>query len=381
MKATDTNTRSRWGLLCAASGIIGNVLLAVVTIAAAYGGSINPETTAIGALLAMLFPALLIITLIFCVINAIWWRKRCIINVVSLVVCASPIWTLCPLNMIRASEKTLSESDDVIKVMTFNVLDFTDYTKQPTSGDTAKCGNPTIDFILRQDADIVLCQEAGALYEPHPGMVANSDIASLYTKYAHIYASRRGMAILSKYPMERISVPVSDENAFDLCRYDVRVSDSVVVHVFNVHLQSLGLTSGDKAVYRGITQGDAPSGGMKELREGLLRKLSRAFKARAQQAREVRTAIDAVDGTVVLAGDFNDIPGSYASRIIEGDDMTDAYSHAGLGPAITYHADRLYFRIDQMYYRGNLEAERTVSPSFPSSDHYPLICYFKILNQ
>lgn len=94
----------------------------------------------------------------------------------------------------------------------------------------------------------------------------------------------------------------------------------------------------------------------------------------------VRQYVDSVSDPVLLCGDFNDIPGCYAYRVIAGGDMTDAYRAAASGPAITYHADRFYFRIDQMMCRGDLTPLRVWRGTIPSSDHYPLIGYFALGN-
>ena len=78
-----------------------------------------------------------------------------------------------------------------------------------------------------------------------------------------------------------------------------------------------------------------------------------------------------------MAGDFNDIQGSYALRTILGDgDMHDAYAENAFGPTITYHGNRFYFRIDHVLYRGDMEAVDIERGDTPSSDHYPLLTTF-----
>lgn len=371
--ARNTRTAITIGRVATIAGIAANILIGLLTIASAYGGIVDPNRTAIPALLAMFFPVLLVVTLILIAVNCIWWRRRALIGAATLLICTGPILTFCPLNFFRPSEASIAERGDrVLKVMTFNVLGFQDFSGNPA--DSASL-NPTIKFILDNDPDIAVCQEATPLFGEFFKPLVSADTLALADRYPYLYTSRRGMALLSKYPFERVEVPVDDENAYDVCRYDVNV-DGSRIHIFNVHLQSIGLTGEDKAVYRNMTHGDAPGGGIGELRRGIFRKLGAAFRDRALQAHEIRRALDKTDGNIILAGDFNDIPGCYASRVIEGADLTDAYRHAGLGPAITYHADRLFFRIDQIFYRGDIDALRTDALSCPWSDHYPLVVYF-----
>lgn len=359
--------------------LVVNVVLALMLVFSAYGGMINPAWTSIGAIAAMLFPVFLLLTVVMAVVNLIWFRRQAIVNGLSLIVCIGPILTFCPMNFFRTSEKSIAGSGKkTLKVMTFNTLNFDSYEMSSGGAAISESGNPTFEYILDQDADIVLCQEAEDIVSAEVHGVTTRQHSMMMERYPYHNVTSRGMAILSKYPFEKIDVQVTDRNQLDVCRYDVQV-DSLTFHVFNVHMQSIGLTMQDKELYRNITEGES-SAGMREIRSSLVSKLSAAFRSRAIQAQDVRRAIDTLDGTIILCGDFNDIPGSYAARTIEGDDMTDAYRHAGFGPCITYHADRFYFRIDHIFYRGGIEALRVWKGDCTSSDHYPMIAVFEILD-
>lgn len=357
--------------------LVVNMVLALMLVFSAYGGMINPAWTSIGAIAAMLFPVFLLLTVVMAVVNLIWFRRQAIVNGLSLIVCIGPILTFCPMNFFRPSEKSIAGSGKkTLKVMTFNTLNFDSYEMSSGGAAISESGNPTFEYILDQDADIVLCQEAEDIVSAEVHGVTTRQHSMMMERYPYYNVTSRGMAILSKYPFEKIDVQVTDRNQLDVCRYDVQV-DSLTFHVFNVHMQSIGLTMQDKELYRNITEGES-SAGMREIRSSLVSKLSAAFRSRAIQAQDVRRAIDTLDGTIILCGDFNDIPGSYAARTIEGDDMTDAYRHAGFGPCITYHADRFYFRIDHIFYRGGIEALRVWKGDCTSSDHYPMIAVFEI---
>lgn len=354
------------------AAITGNSLLATLLLVSAYGGMINPYATPAGAIAAMTFPIMLLLTVAVTVVNLMWMRKMAIINGLSLLLCAGPILTFCPLNLFRPSEESLLKSDEpTLKVLTYNIFNLYDFSAGIKPG-----GDTTVEYIIKENADIVFCQESAGLTEADNELLSENVRKKLLEMYPYVTSDERGMTLLSKYPFKEVSVDFADKAHLDLCRYDVDVNGETI-HLFNVHMQSIGLTSHDKELYRQITEGEA-SGEMDEIRHGLIAKLSAAFRSRASQAEDVRKAIEATDGTVLLCGDFNDIPGSYAYRVIAGNDMTDAYREAGLGPAITYHADRLYFRIDQILYRGNLEALRTWTGDCESSDHYPMLCIFRL---
>lgn len=373
---TSTTARSRIARILHYVGLVANILLAALTVFSAYGGLIDPLKTAVGAIAAMTFPFFLLLTLAITAFNLIWFRKQAVVNVLSLIVCAGPIWTLSPLNVFRPDIEDIEKADyPTLKVMTFNTLNFNNYLLVANDNAISESGNPTFEYIMQEDADIVLCQEAGDLAKAEIHGVTTYQHAMMLQRYPFRSVTKRGMAILSKYPFKEIDVAVTDRNQLDLLRYDVDI-DGDTLHMFNVHMQSIGLTRHDKELYRHITEGET-SGDIKEIRTSLLGKLANAFRLRAKQAEDVRKALDRAEGNVILCGDFNDIPDSYAARTIMGNDMTDAYSHAGLGPTITYHADRLYFRIDHIFYRGNIDALRTWRGPCDSSDHYPMVCIFK----
>lgn len=354
------------------AAIVANSLLATLLLMSAYGGMINPLRSPYAAIIAMTFPAILIISVIVSIVNLIWMRRMAVINGLSLLLCLGPILTFCPLNFFRPDEKEIAESGEpTLKVLSFNTFGFSNFS----DGNTYN-GDATIEFILRQDADIVLCQEAEGILTDGYKVLSDESRKQLRNLYPYVKADHRGMAVLSKYPFNKVHVENADPNQLDLCRYDVDIN-GFKLHLFSLHMQSIGLTAEDKELYRNITEGES-SADMDQLRVSIIAKLKAAFRSRAVQARIVRQAIDETDGNILLCGDFNDIPGSFAARTIAGDDLTDAYRHAGLGPAITYHADRLYFRIDQMFYRGDLDAIRTWVGDCHSSDHYPLIAIFRI---
>lgn len=370
------NPRTRQNILKALHVIAISVTIAagLLTVLSGYGGVINPSVTCVGAVLAMMFPAFLFVNVIIGIVNLFWNRRLAIVSGVSLLLAWSPLLTYCPLNFFRPSLKEIAAmKEPTLKVMTFNVLAFSDYR---TGGWHEP--NGTVSYILDQDADVVLLQEAYGLFDSvHDNGITAEQRNSIYELYPYSYMADDGMCMLSKYPAYEVFPGHDSSDGMELHTYNVSVGDKSLT-LINVHLQSIGLTRDDKRLYTEITEGEAGVKRVGTFRHTVLQKLGDAFRARALQARKVRLELDAIDGTVILAGDFNDIPGSYASRTIAGHDMTDAYREAGLGPAVTYHADRMYFRIDQMFYRGDIEALRTWVGDCQQSDHYPMMCYFSL---
>lgn len=341
----------------------------------AFGGYIPPAVTCIGAIAAMLMPVMFALTLLVGIVNAIWFHKAAIVSAATMIICAAPMLEYCPLHLMRPSVEEIEQSDKpVLKLMTYNMLSLDDFSKGFCRvGD----GNPTLEYVLRENPDILVFQEGEPILKENVKNISADQHRRLLQQYPHTYVNARGMGMLSRYPFEVTRIEHPDRWLYDVYRYDVALPDDTL-HIFNLHLQSIGLTRGDKELYHELTNAD-PHKPMSTYRTTLIAKLNDAFRKRSIQASVVRKAIDEVTGTVVVCGDFNDVPGCYAERVISGKDLRSAYADAGLGPAITYHADRFFFRIDHVLYRGRLRPLRAWSGNNISSDHYSLGVYFRLL--
>jgi endonuclease/exonuclease/phosphatase (EEP) superfamily protein YafD len=81
---------------------------------------------------------------------------------------------------------------------------------------------------------------------------------------------------------------------------------------------------------------------------------------------------------VIVCGDFNDVPGCYTMRQLEGQELKDVYGTIGLGYMNTYFHNRFYFCIDHVMYRGNITPINIRRDKIDLSDHYPLFTTFVV---
>lgn len=353
--------RSLWTLL--------NIACGLCTLLAGYGGYINPDKFALAQLANMTFPGWIVLTLILLAVNLFIRKKLAWLSVAVLVACIGPILTISPLNF---TSRSLSPDDEsrTFTLLTYNVYNFRD-----NQGVNPEWGNRTLSYILSTDADIVCLQESSNLN----GVGKKAQRDSINSRYPYrLYSSRSGEVLLSKYHATEVDTPQPDWGSGSFCAYDVEVEGHEVT-VVNCHLQSIGLTDDDKELYRELTDKELRNPSRSELskvKNGIVTKLLAAFRIRAQQARYIKEFLATRKGNVILVGDFNDVPGSYAYRTIKSDGLKDAYSECAFGPTVTYNDNRFYFRIDQMLYRGDLEAVRIKRGYLRSSDHYPLFATF-----
>ncbi|MBD5355302.1 MAG: hypothetical protein HDR85_10440 [Bacteroides sp.] len=359
-----------------AVGVGLNLFVAMLTVFSAYGGTFDPEERVIAAMAAMVLPLLLIAGGVLFLVNLFFDRRLVFILLAGWAVSWPSIRVFAPLNG-WTRKLTPAEQKRSFTFMTYNVLHFWDYRGPDHPGVER---NATLDYILDADADIVSIQEYDNLDTGGEWKITQAQVDSLYKRYPYRYTQlNHGYALFSKYPFEPIQLELEKVSSNAITGFCLNI-DGHRIHLLNLHLKSIGLTPEDKELYKEALAVPQNKGELKreikEVKSQLLSKLAEAFRIRTIQARKVRHIVDSIGGPFIVAGDFNDIPDCYAVRTIRGKDMHDAYAEAAFGPTITYHADRFYFRIDQILYRGPFTAIHTERGDISSSDHNPLLTTF-----
>ncbi|MDE6368731.1 MAG: endonuclease/exonuclease/phosphatase family protein, partial [Muribaculaceae bacterium] len=151
------------------------------------------------------------------------------------------------------------------------------------------------------------------------------------------------------------------------------------VTIFNVHLQSFSLVPEDKEMFKKLTRLKGSETEIAQMRSHLVNKIREAAPQRVLDTEELIKYIRKFGGpNVIVCGDFNDVPGSYPLRMLADEHLKEVYPEVGFGPMITYNANRFYFRIDHILYKGDLTPLSMKRGSVKSSDHYPVIATFEI---
>lgn len=354
-------------------------------VASAYGGTVNPQATPIPAILAMTFPVWLIAAIAMALICLCirGTRKSALIPVAGILLCTGPIIAYAPVNF-NAPDISDTCGKESFTILSYNTLAFNDIQRNSTITDKKAlkraidngAHNPIASYIISSDADIACLQEFRGFYPAETLYYTQEQIDSLRLIYPH-YRSLNGEDILSRFPLRPVKLrqPESPYAWFGAAIVDIMGHETLVV---SVHMQSVGLDADDKELFRDLTDGDVEGKTqIKQVKRQLLGKLAHAFKERAVQAKMLREQIDSIGiENVIVAGDFNDIPGCFALRELCRDDFRSAFTEAGCGPEITYHANRFYFHIDHILYRGAMRAVAYQRGSCPNSDHYPIMARF-----
>ena len=341
--------------------LIITLLTSAAMLVCAYAGHIDPRTMGWTAVATLGFPIMLVIALLVLICLVLLKRFKYAMGLALAILISMPtILVHVPMSLTR---HTPEEGDTTLTVLTWNVIGF-----EPMDG--------TRDFITMRhlldiDADVVLLQEG--LFDKDDilkqrGVVPYRDeVSRQYPFHSHGF---QDLMIMSKYPYTVVptdslrqdhGVVDGNDSYHTYCKaFDVSIKGRVVRFI-DVHLQSIG-----------IDQEDSKSG------KSLVHKVQYAAKRRAKEARMVRKFLDSCPRDVILCGDFNDGPATYSYRTVLGDDLTDAYKECAFGPSNTYYHHNLYFRIDHVMYRGDLQAYSCECPIAGNSDHYPVLTRFKM---
>lgn len=382
---TSGDKQNRWTTLllqiCYGTLLAVNILSAILMMISAYGGYFEVEDYPVISVSALAFPLLFVITFILWTVWLVWrkWRTA-IIMILPFLICIQQIYAFFPLGGIIPKKESGREGNK-FTLLTYNIMQWEDFKQRELPY------NPTMSAVIKMDADIVALQECYSFEMNKSGCnISLTQLDSLYKKYPYRVVSTRDLALLSKYPIVSTSNISADSYSYAAAKYEVELPCGDIVTLFNVHLQSIGLSDDDKAEYQSVVSKqiieekvDSIKGTLKYLRHFVYPKLAAANVSRAAQARIINAIVKKEAGRVVLCGDFNDIPYSFSYRKIKGR-MKDLYTERGFGPAITFHANKLYFRIDQVLYKGNLVPLDISKKSYPCSDHYPLIAKFETNN-
>ena len=208
---------------------------------------------------------------------------------------------------------------------------------------------------------------------PWAGVVSKTLRSYLDEDYPYINVIRvtRGgstLALLSKYPIkEAKEIPLpSWVNGAVAYKVDIRGKETLVI---NVHLESFRLRRVDGEDYLRL----AKDGDAIRLKDALRAKLSPTFRSHNIQANIIHDLIQSYgSGRVIVCGDFNDTPLSYARYKI-GEGLEDAFVSKGNGLGITFHTRPFFVRIDHILFGPAFRALRCeVDKTASESDHYPI---------
>ena len=340
------------------------IIAAFVLLISAYGGRVDPTIWVMPSMATLALPIVTLVVLLLLAVLALCKQWRAAVIIVGALLLSWP--TLRLISPFNLGHREAKEGKTPLKVLTMNVTQF-----NWNDGDHP---SKNMRYILDEDADIVVIQEGLVYFSYEQLKTVKPMLKELYKKYPYRKKHFFDVGILSKYPFDEVESPVlaQDSLGYFIKAWDVDAPGGNI-RVVNMHLSSLRFTRNDSQVIESM---NTPSGRKKRIKS-VTKKLDVGFRSHARQARAVRQVLDETPGDVLVMGDMNDTPGSFAYRTVCGDDVRDAWADTGLGPIYTFHAHHLYVKIDHILYRGDMRVLSCRRDKKGESDHYPMVAVFE----
>ena len=293
-------------------------------------------------------------TMLYWIIRWQWRNTLCIGLFVLLATIYLPLY--CKIDLVRQYDTKYVERN-FTKVVTYNIANGNDTTM--------------VDYVRRLRPDIVCLQEFlsdaaekwKALGAEYHSTVSTDNVFSC--------------EIFSKHRIIRQGA-IDSLDRYSAIWADLRIADDTV-RVVSLHLQSTSIHHEDTQF---IQQHEYLYDDQREDKlRSIVSRLADNTRKRAVQVEHICRFIEDTPYKMIVCGDFNDVPLSYAyHRIADG--LDDTFSRMGRGYSYTFNGYFRLLRIDYTLVSPEIETISYESDNTVAySDHYPVITRLKINKQ
>ncbi|MEJ5993081.1 endonuclease/exonuclease/phosphatase family protein [Pedobacter sp. Du54] len=313
------------------------------------------------------------------ILSLVYWiiRTKWAIVAVTVVVIAYGGHTLIATFGFFGNQGELRKEDEsLVRVMTYNVHNFTPYGEELSLSMKEKM----LNVVAEQAPDIVCFQEFYTR-KKGPYDIVDSLKRLLNVKYYYFIPTMKseresiGMAIFSRFPIRdsgRIDFKGVTGNMSVFVDLQIR---NKVIRVYNVHLQSISFGSEDYSYIDQVKDMDAKMGSSKRI----ARMIKGAFKKRSEQVDVMKAHMASCETPFIVAGDFNDTPASYVVTKMT-DSLNNAFIMKGQGFGKTYNGKFPNFQIDYIATTKNIDVINYKIIEAKLSDHFPVRSDLRLKN-
>jgi endonuclease/exonuclease/phosphatase family metal-dependent hydrolase len=335
---------------------------------------INPETYGFMSAAGLFAPVIYAANLVCLLYWVIRWRRGAYIPL------AVTVAGLCGVTLFFRPQLTQDHTDysadrSLVSVVTYNVRGML----RPGAGSSLRSSmDDVVGVVDSLRPDILCLQEFASTPERPASRFEESLPLYNYSRKRYNIAGGSpnhgwGNAIYSKFP-----IAGSGHMDFEGTNNSILWADIAVrrdtVRVFNAHLQTTAIKASDERYI--VDMEFAGDDNLSRVR-GMVGRLTRNYIIRSAQADSLAARIAASPYPVVVCGDFNDTPVSWAYRRISRG-LKDSFREAGRGYGHTYRGFFDLLRIDYMLHSPAMTCVWYSSPSFDNSDHNPVAVKMKM---
>ena len=347
------------------------VLLLLLSYLSVY---INPKSFSIIAFFGLGYPIILGINLLFIVLWFFLKLRYSLISIFFILLGWNHLGRLVQFN----SSTEITEDTSQIKILSYNIQNF---VKENTSTTkyirTSEIRQEITNFIKEQNSDIICLQEL--LYDKEDFLQFTDQLGKKFncpnTFHQNYYPKRKhkidALVILTKYP-------IVNKGHFEYLEKTIGIYCDLLINndtvrLYNLHMASIHFKREEYDFITDITKQQNQEK-FKANTLNVISKMNTAFIKRGNQTKILTDHIKKSPYPLIICGDFNDTPSSFAYREISKN-LTDAFVESGKGFGITYAGENFpAFRIDYIFHDIRYSSRSFQKHNISFSDHYPISC-------
>ena len=359
-------------------------LMAAATLICACSPFLHPVHFWFIGFMSLVFPYLFFVVFILMVY---WLLKKSRFAIFPLLVIILSSYTFRNnFSFHKPVQFTLKKSPDLLRMMSWNIRHFIPNDESNFRPSNSKQVKKVFEEVEKYQPDVICFQEFISL----PGEKLNDPFKLLKEQYGYafhqfdgsdIFHSNQysGTAIFSKYPIVNggvIPFPYSNADNTEATVFADIIKGKDTIRIFSVHLQSFGFGIREYKTLQTVKVTTDEK--MNESRY-LLKKMKNTFNVHGLQADFLSRLLSASPYPYILAGDLNDVPGSYAYMSVRGNHK-DAFLEKGffLGSTFTSSFSFLLksiptLRIDYIFHPSDFSTIQYKRGGVGISDHYYLL--------
>ena len=336
---------------------------------------VSAESFTTIAFLGLAYPALVLANLLFVIYWLLLWKKRFLLSFVGILAgwfILSNYWSF---NFKAATDISTHR----IKLMSYNVRLFDLYNRPFNIGTR----NKMFELIKDEAPDIICMQEFykddSKKFNTLDTLLEFQQAKNYHVVYTTTVLEKHhfGIATFTTYPIVNKGNVSFESDANNACIYTDLKINADTIRIYNLHLQSIHLSN---VVYADLKTKFETKEVFEKETKNIVKRLAAAFSRRSSQADLIAAHIKTCKYPVIVCGDFNDTPSSYAYHTLKGN-LTDAFKESGIGFGATYAGDIPLLRIDYILHSNQVEStEFNIIPE-KLSDHYPITCTIKLTSK
>lgn len=317
--------------------LFAHLLIVFLLLGTLLNSFIPPKVFPYLNLLSLVFPILMVLHILLCLVWIFLWKKRAFFFLLISIFFFNPSrrW----VNFTHQKKETAN-----LKILTFNThTGYSNFKK-------------ISDFIDKEKPDIAILQE----------VAPNAS--------AHFYKTQ-----ITEFPILFLGTNLEVVNYGSVdntgtngnCFFaDVKINGKTI-RIINVYLSPFMLDKQTVKPEKDIRSNKAKVSYM-------LHKLIPTFKIHQEEVKKINEFVKSSPFPVILCGDFNSVPNSYEYYRL-GDGLKDAFLEAGNGSATSFHDYKYPIRIDYAFCSESIEPiSYKVDHTAHLSDHFPVLAEFRI---